>query len=148
MTAGASRPPGALPASLAEIHADQWSAPFWAAAREHRLVCARCASCGTFRMPPSPFCPVCRSQGLEWVDLPGTGTVYTFTVVRHAVLPIVREHVPYVIAVVELDGAPGARLLGNVVGLVPEEISVGLTVRVVWDDTEGGATIPRFEAVA
>ena len=64
-------------------------------------------------MPPSPFCPVCRSQGLAWVDLPGTGTVYTFTVVRHAVLPIVREHVPYVIAVVELDPVEGGGRVGE-----------------------------------
>jgi hypothetical protein len=133
-----------MPASLTELHADAWTAPFWEAATRHQLVCARCGDCGTFRMPPSPFCHRCRSQRLEWAQLPGTGTIYTFTVVRHAVIPDVRPSVPYVVAVVELDGAPGCRLVGNVIEAAPERVEIGQHVRVSWDDVSEDATIPRF----
>jgi uncharacterized protein len=139
-----TRPPDAMPASLAELHADAWTAPFWEAAARHQLTCARCADCGEFRMPPSPFCYRCRSQRLEWPALPGTGTVYTFTIVRHAVIPDTRSAVPYVLAVIELDGAPGCRLVANVVDAAPEDVTIGLPVRVRWDDVASGVTIPRF----
>jgi uncharacterized OB-fold protein len=138
------RPDGALPAALATLAPDRWTEPFWRATAEHRLVCARCGDCGRHRMPPSPFCPRCRSQALEWDDLPGTGTVFTFTVVRHAVVPSVRDDVPYIVAVVDLDGAPGARLVANLLDVEPEAVAVGDRVEVVWDDCAPDTTIPRL----
>jgi uncharacterized OB-fold protein len=142
-----SRPLGALPASLAELHPDPWTEPFWRATAEHRLVCARCTSCGTFRMPPAPFCHVCRAQEVAWPELPGTGVVYTFTVVRHAVATVALGHLPYVVAVVELDGAPGARLIANILGADPSVVEIGRRVHVRWDDVGPRTTIPRFELV-
>ncbi|HEX3842122.1 MAG TPA: Zn-ribbon domain-containing OB-fold protein [Acidimicrobiales bacterium] len=138
------RPAGALPVDLAELHPDPWTAPFWAAAAEHRLVCARCADCGTYRMPPTAFCHVCRSQELTWVELPGTGSVYTFTIVRHPVIPEVRASVPYVLAVIELDGAPGARLVANVLEVDPLAVHIGMPVTVAWDDVSDEVTVARF----
>jgi len=135
---------GVLPDWMADLHPDAWTVPFWEAAKEHRLVGARCVQCGTFRMPPRPFCRVCRRQEIEWVDLPGTGTVFTYTVVRHAVVPELATHVPYVIAVVEVDGAPGTRLVAAVVESDPEEVRIGRKVAVRWDDVHENVTIPRF----
>lgn len=138
-----ARIPGSLPAEIAGLNPDSWTEPFWLAAAEHRLVAARCGACATFRMPPSPFCHVCRSQDIDWTELNGTGTVFTFTVVRHAVVPVVREHVPYVVAVVDLDGAPGARLVTQLVGMAPEHVTIGMPVGVVWDDVAEGVSVPR-----
>ena len=52
--------------------------------------------------------------------------------------------VPYVIAVVALDGAPGTRLITNLVGCDPDTVHIGQQVQVVWDDIGSGVTIPRF----
>jgi uncharacterized OB-fold protein len=131
-------------ASLTRIYPDQWTRPFWDAARQHQLVACRCADCGTFRMPPSALCWRCRSRSAEWVDLPGTGSVYTFTVARHALTPGARAAIPYIIAVVTLDGAGGTRLISNVVGAAPEEVTVGLPVAVVFDDISENVSVPRF----
>lgn len=139
-----SRPKGALPSWLVDLYPDPTSEPFWRAAREHRLVCQRCAACGAFRMPPAPLCHACSSFDAAWVDLPGTGEVYSFTVVRHAVVPAMREHLPYVITVVTLDGAPTARLITNIVAVAPEAIEIGMPVEVAWDDATDDATIPLF----
>lgn len=132
------------PAELFPINPDQWTAPFWAAAAEHRLVCARCGSCGRFRMPPSPFCPRCRSQALDWQELSGEGHVYTYTIVTHPVLPSLQDHVPYAAAAVSLADADGVRLIGNMVGLDSDAITVDMPVRVEWADATTGIAIPRF----
>ena len=129
---------------LTTLHPDTWSAPFWVAAREHRLVAQQCADCGAFRMPPSAFCWRCRSQNVVWPDLPGTGTIFTFTISRHALTPAAADCVPYVIAVIELDGAPGIRLISNIVGVDVDSVEIGQRVDVVWDDVSAEVTIPRF----
>src|ERR1039458_5981727 len=68
----------------------------------------KCTVCGTVVLPPQPFCFECQSQAFEWIDLPGTGTIYTYTVVRHPLAPQLAEVVRYVSGVVELDGTQGA----------------------------------------
>jgi len=142
------RPADALPAVFAELGPDAWTQPFWAAAREHRLAVPRCDNCQTFRYPPAPFCHACRHQDVTFADLPGTGTVYTFTVVRHAVVPELRDHLPYVVAVVTVDGAPGVRLIANLVESDPDAVTIGARVEVVWDDVNPDVTIPRFRLAA
>ena len=82
---------GTFPAMMKDPYADALTQPFWDAAAEGRLTAPRCTVCGTFVLPPQPFCFVCQSQAFEWVDLPGTGTIYTFTVVRHPLAPQLAE---------------------------------------------------------
>ena len=77
---------GTYPA-MKDPFADAVTQPFWDAALQDRLVVPRCVHCGTFVLTPQPFCFNCRGQGSDWVELPGTGTIYTFTVVRHPLLP-------------------------------------------------------------
>jgi hypothetical protein len=139
-----SRPKNALPAEFAELAPDAWTEPFWLAAREHRLVVPRCTNCATFRFPPSPFCWNCTHQDVDLVEVAGTGTVYTYTVARHAVVPDLADYVPYVVAVVELDDAPGVRMIVNIVESDPETVRIGDRVRIVWDDIDDEVTIPRF----
>jgi len=134
------RPPDAL----ATIVADSWSAPFWEAAKLGHLTCTQCADCGRFRMPPSPFCPHCRSQALEWPVLPGTGTIYSFTVVERAVVPGTEDTIPYVVAVISLDGAIPARLISNIVDAPIDAIRIGERVTVFFDTMPDGAAVPRF----
>jgi len=96
-------------------------------------------------MPPSAFCPRCRAQEVTWEELSGRATVFSFTVARHALTPDLAAYLPYVVAVVDLDGAPGARLIGNVIGTEVEDVHVGLPVEVVWEDVEGsGVSLYRF----
>ena len=138
----AQRPPD----SLFSLVTDQWTKPWWNAAAQGRLVAAQCGNCGHFRMPPSPFCPHCRSQVIDWVELPGTGTLYSYTVVERAILPELADCIPYVPAVVEPDGAPGIRLITNIVESALEDIVSGAQVSVLFDPIAGGA-IPRFRII-
>ena len=133
-----------MPDFMANLSPDEWTLPFWQAASEHRLVAPKCIHCGAFRMPPSPFCWQCRRQEVEWVELSGRGTVYTFVIARQALIPQLADAMPNVVAVVVLDDAPGCRLVGNVLQIEPEAVEIGMPVVVAWDDIDDTVTIPRF----
>lgn len=129
---------------FAVLNVDTFTKPFWDAAREHRLVIPQCDDCGTFHLPPSGFCYECDGESISMTEVSGAGEVYSFTIVRHPVVPALVPVVPYVIAVVDLDGAPGARLVGNVIDCEPEAVRIGSKVTVVYDDIDDEVTIPRF----
>jgi uncharacterized OB-fold protein len=135
---------GVPPGDVIALSPSPSTEPFWAATAEHRLVIPRCTTCGTFRLPPSPFCWKCRAQGVEWVEHDGNGTVYSFTVIRHAVIPQVRDALPFIAAVVELPGTGGCRLIGNIVDCEPEAVKIGAAVTLDWYDVRDGTTIPVF----
>jgi hypothetical protein len=138
---------GVPPADVIWLTPNAWTEPFWAAAAEHRLVVPRCTACGTFRFPPSPFCPSCRAQDVELVEHDGRGEIYSFTVVRHAVIPQVKDALPFVAAVVELPGTGGCRAVGSVVDCDPADVRIGAPVEVVWYDVREGTSIPCFRLV-
>lgn len=131
------------PPELFQFATDSWTQPFWEAAREHRLTACQCASCGRFRMPPTPFCPNCRSQEVRWPTLSGRGTIFSFTVVERAILPSMAARIPYVPAVIEFEDAPGVRLISAVVGAPLGDIRIGGEVHAVWEDLEA-ASLVRF----
>ncbi len=135
---------GVLPGDLIQLSPSPSTEPFWAATAQHRLVVPRCTTCGTFRLPPSPFCWKCRAQGLDWVEHVGNGTVYSYTVIRHAVIPPVRDALPLVAAVIELPNTNGCRLVANIVDCEPQDVRIGAPVTLDWYDVRDGTTIPVF----
>jgi uncharacterized OB-fold protein len=137
---------GVFPASLDDPYADETTQPFWDAALAGRLVVSRCTSCGTFVLPPQPYCFHCRGQTFAWTELPGTGTVYTYTVARHPLHPGLNDVVPYVSGVIELDGTQGAgaRMLANITDCDPDAVRVGMRVRIWFDPVSATLAVPRF----
>lgn len=136
-------PAVALPGDHITITTDTYTEPFWQAAKEHRLTACQCGSCGAFRMPPSPFCGNCQSGDIKWPTLPGTGTVYSFAICTKSPYPDVPDMV-YVPVVVDLDGAPGARLVSNLAGMNAEDVTIGTKVKVDWNPIKDGWVLPIF----
>lgn len=132
------------PVVTSEVKTDRWTEPFWAAASRRELVVAACNSCGHVRMPPGPYCPVCLEQGIEWKPVSGRGVIFSFTVVRRPIIPEMKDYVPYVPAVVTLDGGQGSRLVGAVVESAIERICIDAPVEVVWCPGGGGQLVPQF----
>lgn len=118
------------------------TAPFWEAAGKGQLVLPRCDSCSTVIWYPRLFCPACGSNEISWIDSAGTGTVYSFTIVRKGQGPFAAA-APYVLAYVELDEGP--RVMTNVVGCDPADVSVGQRVSVVFAPTDNGTALARFQ---
>jgi len=120
---------------------DELNRPFWDACRNRVLVVQRCA-CGHLRYPVVPFCPRCLSGEYVWERMSGRAEVYSFTVFRHAYSDAWRDRLPYVVALVMLDEGP--TMISNVVDVAPEEVQVGLSVRVVFDRLTEEITVPCF----
>jgi len=131
-----------FPDSMPPPLADSISLAWWRAAAEHRLVVQRCTECEHTRHPPAPVCPECRSSESEWMEVPGLGEVYTYTAVHRPIAA--GQTLPFVVAVVALEGSGGLRMISNVVGVDPDEVEIGMPLEVVWEDMSEELAIPRF----
>lgn len=119
------------------------SEPFWQATREPRLIMQWCRSCERVVFYPREICPRCLGSDLEWRDSPGTGAVYAFSVHHRTGSQEMMDRTPYVVALVDLD--EGARMMTNIVGCDPDDIGVGMGVRVTWEPLSDGRQLPLFE---
>jgi uncharacterized OB-fold protein len=120
---------------------DPATAPYWNAAREHRLVLPRCDACNQVHFYPRALCPHCGGNAFAWVAAAGQGTVYSFTTIRRAPSPAFEPHVPYVVAIVELDEGP--HLMTNIVKCDADKVRIGDRVSVDFLDVDD-TTLPVF----
>ena len=133
-----------LPTPEPMVHDD--ARPYWEGAAEGRLLLPRCTACATVIWYPRGFCPSCGSLEVEWIELPGTGEVYSFAVARRGQAAYA-DAAPYVVAYVELDlpdGGPGPRVMTNIVDCDPGSVAVGDRVEAVFHPTERGVALVRF----
>ncbi len=112
--------------------------------------CACCAAtcCGFFNHPPGPVCPRCLSRDVAPQAVSGRGHVETFTVNYQQWIP---GSDTYIIAWVSIDEQPDVRLTTNLVGVEPDDVHVGMPVRVVFehvDDVWLPALHPRGRIVS
>lgn len=119
---------------------DAVTAPYWQAARDHRLVIQRCSVCGEHQFYPRRFCLACgRDDALEWVDVRGTARVHSVVTVHMKVIPELEP--PYQVAIVEL--AEGPRMTTNITGPLA---SIGDPVGLTWRDRPAPLPpVPIFE---
>jgi uncharacterized OB-fold protein len=119
---------------------------WWEGAGRGEIVLQRCTSCGNAQHKPRALCVKCLTDTIEYFVASGRGAVYTFTVTnQNLVLPF-RDHLPYVLAYVELEEGP--RVLTNIVGCEPADVHIGMPVVADFatadrDDGEAFA-VPRF----
>lgn len=121
------------------------SEAFWTSGATGALRIHHCDDCGRFFHPPAPACFRCRSVRVAPRPVSGLATVAAYTVNRHRWFDGFPP--PYVIAIVELDEEPSARLTTNIVGCDPEDVAVGLRVGVLFEQW-GDVWIPVFAPVA
>ena len=108
---------------------------YWESAKAGKLVMRSCEGCGKLHYYPRGVCPHCMSTKLGWKEVKGTGTIYTYSVMRAA-------KPAYVIAYVTLD--EGLSMMTNIVDVEPDKVKIGQKVKVVFKPTEGGGKLPCF----
>ena len=125
---------------------DEYSAPYWSAAAEHRLVLARCASCHELSLPPAPLCPNCHSTAPSWtwVDAEGSGRIRSWTTMRSSFLPGFGEEVPFVLVDVELDAQRDLRLIGRLLDGPTAVLRIDARVILGFEDIGTGVAVPAF----
>ncbi len=98
---------------------------------------------GSLQHPPVPALWKDHTEQSDYVVASGRGSVFSF-VVHHAP-KVPGRQVPYVVALVELE--EGVRMLGELRGIDPAEVEVGLPVEVGFQQLDADNTVPYWKAV-
>jgi uncharacterized OB-fold protein len=98
------------------------------------LAVQQCEACGALQHPPGEICPTCGSMRFSSRPVAPVGTVYSYTVVHHAVNSALAGSVPYVVVLVSLDDVPGVRVVGNLLDISRDEVAIGLAVEATWQE--------------
>jgi uncharacterized OB-fold protein len=117
------------------------TAPFWEAARAHRLDLPRCPVCRCWLHPQAAGCPCGAGDDARWEQASGGATLVSYTVVRRAPHPALRDDLPYTVLLVALDEGP--RLVSGLGG-DDHPLRVGQRLAVTFDDVDDELTLPRF----
>ena len=117
---------------------------FWAGTARHELRIQRCGECGALRHPPGPVCPACGAAKPDYVVAAGTGEVYSYVVHHHP--PVPGRQVPFVVALVQLP--EGVRMVGELLGVNPEQVRIGLPVRAEFVLIDEELTLPAWAPAA
>jgi uncharacterized OB-fold protein len=123
---------------------NEWTQPFWDAAKRGVLALQRCGNCGHFQHPPYPTCVQCVSTDLTFEPVRGSGAIYAYTIMYHTGAKRFAPAVPYASIIVELDDAPGALLAGNLLEAPYTEAKVGGRVEVIFQPLNEAITLPQF----
>jgi len=107
----------------------------------------KCRSCGAIFLGERLTCSSCGASGsLEAIQLSNRGELYVYSIV-HRSFPGVE--VPYVSAVVDLEG--GGTVKGNLIGIDPDpaKIRMGMPLEVVYEiaprkDREGNEYLAYY----
>jgi uncharacterized OB-fold protein len=107
------------------------------------LAATRCPQCELVVYPQTvTTCPRCATAPLEHIAVPGDGVVWSYTVQRFApksppYRPTIEVFEPFAVAYVQT--ADGGRIAGVVEGTEPDEVRIGMPVRLVSCDD-----VPRY----
>ena len=120
------------------------SQPYWDGLRQHEIRIQYSPSSGEYVFYPRLLAPRTLADDLEWREISGLGTLYTFTVADRPTAPQWSDALPQLLAVVQWDEGP--RLSTEMTNVEPGDLVVGMRVKPVFDDdAEGGVTMLRYE---
>jgi uncharacterized OB-fold protein len=124
------------------------TAPFWDALAQHRIAIQYSPSSDAYVFYPRVRAPRTLADDLEWREISGMGTLYSFTVAYRPVSPHFADAVPQLLAIVEWDEGPrfSTEMVLPADRADPAELSVGMRVRpVFFDYPDHDVTMLRYE---
>jgi uncharacterized OB-fold protein len=118
--------------------------PFWDGLRQHKVLLQYSPSTERWVFYPRVLAPRTLADDLEWREVSGQGTLYTYTIARRPTAPPWADAMPQLLAVVELDEGP--RISTELVNVDPEQIKIGMRVRPVFaDGGDEAVTLLHYE---
>ena len=141
VAAAGGAPPRPRRLRAPRAHDNGW---WWEAVDRGELLIQKCNECGVLRHPPRPMCPSCQSTAWSGIPSKGRGTVYSYVVLRHP--PIPGYDYPLPVAVIDLE--EGTRIVSNVVGCKPEDVYIGMKVRLSIENVDEELKLPLFRPAA
>ena len=131
------------PEQMIRPAASRDTAFFWDGISAHELRIQKRPD-GTLQHPPAPALWNDMDVPTDYVVASGKGTVFSF-VVHHAP-QVPGRTLPFVIALVELE--EGVRMLGELRGIDPAKVEIGMDVRATYIDFPAGESGPAWTLYA
>jgi uncharacterized OB-fold protein/acyl dehydratase len=131
------------PEQMIRPAASRDTAFFWDGINAHELRIQKRPD-GTLQHPPAPALWNDKDVPTGYVVASGKGTVFSF-VVHHAP-QVPGRTLPFVIALVELE--EGVRMLGELRGIDPAKVEIGMDVRATYIDFPAGESGPAWTLYA
>ena len=128
---------------------DEISRPFWDACNEHRLIIQVCTKCNRMQYPPGKTCLECgSSENLSWREVRGRGKIHGYCVMYDSRIRLLQEQQPFNIVVIELEENPEIKFFSHLPGTPPDQVPVGATVEVEFEETANGQRVPEWRVVS
>jgi uncharacterized OB-fold protein/acyl dehydratase len=140
---GAAVPADLDPEQMIRPAASRDTQFFWDGINAHELRIQKRPD-GTLQHPPAPALWNDKDVPTDYVVASGKGTVFSF-VVHHAP-QVPGRTLPFVIALVELS--EGVRMLGELRGVDPATVEIGMDVRATYIDFPAGESGPAWTLYA
>ena len=119
------------------------SQPFWDGLAQHRILVQYSPSSQRYVFYPRVLAPGTLADDLEWREIDGAGTLYTFTIARRPTGPPWQDALPQLLAVVQVDAGP--KFSTELVDVDPGDIRIGMRVQpVFYDLAEEGITLLKY----
>lgn len=136
--------PGDLdPAKMIRPSSSKDTQFFWDGVKAHELRIQKRAD-GSLQHPPVPALWQDKEAPIDYVVASGKGTVFSFVVHRAPKVP--GRTLPFVIALVELE--EGVRMLGELRGVDPVSVEIGMQVRATYLDFPESESGPAWTLYA
>ncbi|HKT13944.1 MAG TPA: Zn-ribbon domain-containing OB-fold protein [Allosphingosinicella sp.] len=119
-----------------------FSAPFWEATREKKLVIQYCRKTGKPQFYPRPTSLFTGRRDLEWREVSGKGEIFTFAIGWRGFGQF-QGREPYVFATVTID--EGVNIIGNIVNCEIDDLAIGMRVKPYWAPLTDGRHQLMFE---
>ncbi|OBK93606.1 Zn-ribbon domain-containing OB-fold protein [Mycobacterium sp. 1165178.9] len=119
------------------------SQPFWDGLAQHRILVQYSPSSQRYVFYPRLLAPGTLADDLEWREIDGAGTLYTFTIAHRPTGPPWQDVLPQLLAVVQVDAGP--KFSTELVDVDPRDIRIGMRVEpVFYDLPEEGITLLKY----
>ena len=128
---------------------DAVSKPFWDACNEGRLIIQYCTVCERRQFPPQVVCGECGwDYHLTWRPTSGRGKIHGYAVTNDTRIMAWAPDQPFNSAVIELEEDPAIKFFSNLPGIPVDNVPVGATVQVVFEEVAPGRMIPEWKVVS
>lgn len=122
---------------------DELNQAHWLGAQQGRLMVQQCIQCNSYRYPFKKMCTDCHSTEVDWKQVSGKGSIWSWCVFHRPYFKGFEAEMPYNVVLVELD--EGIRIYSNLVGVKKSEIHIGMRVKACFDAVTSGVTLVKFE---
>ncbi|MBW2942718.1 Zn-ribbon domain-containing OB-fold protein [Zhongshania aquimaris] len=127
--------------TILKVGGDPADLPFWNACEDELFLIHQCQRCKRGYWPASR-CVDHGNEAMEWVAASGKATLHTYTIIHRTHLASMKDKVPFVVGVVELDEGPFFHT--NIVDCSHSMLELGMPLQVKMARHENGLMLPMF----